>query len=121
MATTTSVRLRDMLSSLSLEQLAALETEILAQRAERAGEPILVCDRAGAKPCPCGGALLHVRWAVEDCSYDEWYSSTEAANAALEEIAQAEGAVVDRTKEGYACDMTRAGCYESSAWVEPRG
>lgn len=65
---------------------------------------------------PPGGALLCARWAIEDRSYDVWYSTTEAAKAALLALAREHGAVPDQ--DGFHVDLTSPGCHTSRAWVQ---
>jgi hypothetical protein len=78
-----------------------------------------IWDRDVDLECPSGGAVLEVRWAVDDQSYDEWFSTVEAANASLEAIAAAHGRRVDRSTRGYSVDLTASGCIPSSARVVP--
>jgi hypothetical protein len=94
----------------------ALETDIDAERQRSVG-PLRIWDREVDRPCPSGGAILHVRWAVGGYSYDEWYPTIQAANAALEILAAKNGRQVDRSNLGYSVDLTLSGCHSSSAWV----
>jgi hypothetical protein len=109
------------LSSMSLDGLSALEAEIAGERARRAGTGIEIRNgRDGdVADAPDGGAVLRVRWAVEEQSTDTWYPSSEAAEAALIALARAHGRVPSRNSDGrFAVDLTCNGCCTSNAWVE---
>jgi hypothetical protein len=72
-----------------------------------------------SKPCPAGGAVLHIR-GDHQC-YDEWFASTAAANAELESIAASEGRELVRpTKDSVYCGYRFAFAQPSNGWVEPR-
>jgi hypothetical protein len=93
-----------------LRQLAAaIEGEIRA----RAGEGLVVWDRNGQCEVPPGGAVLEMRDAIEDYSYDEWYPTMAAAKAAL---ARASGSR-QLSENGCYVDLTAAGCNQSYALV----
>jgi hypothetical protein len=107
------------LTKLTLDELSTLEASIAGERSRRSGEPLEIYSRCvqHASP-PAGGYCLHVRWAVEDQSYVDWYPTLEAATAAIEALAKSEGRVVDY-REGYlpSVDLTVPGCHPSSAWI----
>jgi hypothetical protein len=108
------------LTQLSLDELTKLEASIAGERARRAGEPLEIYSRGvqHASP-PAGGFCLHVRWAISDQSYVDWYPTLEAATAAIESLAKSEGRVVDH-RDGHfpSVDLTVPGCISSDAWVQ---
>jgi hypothetical protein len=112
-----------MLDRMSVAELGELDALIVAARARRAGEPIEIYSRCvqHASP-PAGGYCLHVRWAISDQSYVDWYPTLEAATAAIEALAKREGRVVDK-REGYwpSVDLTCPGCHPSRAWISTEG
>lgn len=99
-----------------LSDIARLEGELAALK----GEPLLIVDGGfKVRECPPGGATFTVSWCVpEDANYTEWYSTTEAAKAALTEYARKHKRVVSRG--GFYVDLTAPGCQDSRAYVTRR-
>jgi hypothetical protein len=102
------------LKEMSLDELTQLEAAIYGERARRAGKAVIVRDRNGRHPCPAGGALLAVDWAVSDQSYLAWYPTRAAARAALAALAASEGRVPESPDY---VDLTYDGCLPSTAEV----
>lgn len=98
-----------------------LQLAIIVGLAERTGEPRTVWNgREGTLcPTPSTGAVLHVRYAVSDYSYDDWYPSVTLARAALRELAMRKG--VEPDDGGMSVDMTSPGCHTSDAYIREVG
>jgi hypothetical protein len=93
--------------------IAALEGEL----ATLAGKPLQIWNRevGDLHDQPPGGATLTCEWANSQYDSAEWFPTTEAAKAALLQLARQKGCVPD--EDGFRVDLTHPGCHGSSAYV----
>jgi len=106
----------------TVESIRSQITELEGQLSTLAGEGLPIWSgRDGGiyfQDMPTGGATLTVEWAVSDHSYEDWYPTTEAAKAALLELARANFRAVN--ENGFEADLTAPGCHDSRAYVTRR-
>ena len=97
------------LSTLSVENLKSLQTEISGELAKRAGE----CIDLRYSDTPKGGAVYYDRPAIGgDRNEDLWFPTLEAANAHLVRMAGTRN--IKFRQDGTAfCDYTSPGCHQS--------
>lgn len=103
-------------TTLSVAELVLLRTDIEAEIAARAGEPmLLVSDGERVLPTPSTGWLFGTEYANNHGPTILWCATEEQARARLQRLSDRE----KRAVVGNAVDMTSPGCHTSEAWIAP--